>query len=367
MDELRRIAARYAKPGMVLGKPVYDNRGHMVFDSKTKLSEDSLKTLSVYGVGELLIDDPRVADVVVQPLIASELESQAAQALRQLVTETQANGSIEPVLLEEVKKPVFSMTRALFPEVMGEPNVAGCPSMQDYTYVQPAKVVGLSLLMGRRLDYSMMRLAPLGMAALLMNIGYAVLPHIMQSPSVLDRPGPLSEAEFQEVKRHPERGAEMIKQSGKFGPEVADAIEQHHERWDGSGYPEGLKGKDISLFARIIAMTDTYYALVSRRPHRKAFLPHEAIEFVMAYGGELFDSELVQLFSKEVPLYPTGVTVRLNSGEVGIISDANLGFIGRPKVRIIYDEEAQPVKNPYDIDLRVPGHQKLLIVEVLAY
>ena len=78
---MRRIAARYAKPGMVLGRPVYDNRGHMIFDANTKLSDDSLKTLEVYGVGEVLIDDPRVVDVVVQPLIPSELEAQAARAL----------------------------------------------------------------------------------------------------------------------------------------------------------------------------------------------------------------------------------------------------------------------------------------------
>jgi HD-GYP domain-containing protein (c-di-GMP phosphodiesterase class II) len=306
-------------------------------------------------------------DVEVLPLIASELESQAAQALRQLMTETQTSGNIEPILLEETKKPVFAMTRGLFPEVIGEPNVAGCASLQDYMYVQPAKVAGLSLLIGRRLENNMLKLAPLGVAALLMNIGYAVLPNLWQSQGILDKQGPLNETEFQEVKRHSSCGAEIIKRCEKFGPEVIEAIQQHHERWDGSGYPQGLKGKDISLFARIIAITDTYYALVSERPYRKAFLPHEAIEFVMAYGGELFDPELVQLFSKEVPLYPTGVTVKLNSGEVGIISGLNLGIVGRPIVRIIYDDEAQPLKDPYDIDLKLVENQKKLIVEVLAY
>ncbi len=364
---MRRISAKYAKPGMVLGKPVYDNRGHMLFDVDTKLSEDSLKTLALYGVGEVLIDDPRVMDVVVQPLIPSEIEAQAAQALRQLMTETQASKTAEPMLLEEVKKPIFSMTRGLFPDVMGEPNASGCASLQDYNFAQPAKVAGMSLLMGRRLDYPMLKLAPLGVAALLMNVGYAMLPHIAMEPSVLDKPGALTEAEFAEVKKHPEVSSEILAKSGKFAPEVVEAVLQHHEHWDGTGYPKQLKKQDISTFARIIAMCDTYYALVSRRPHRRAYLPHEAIEFVMAFAGDMFDPELAQIFSKEVPLYPTGVTVRMNTGEVGIISDAHIGFVGRPAVRIIYDEDAAPVKNPYDIDLRTTEHQQKLIVEVLAY
>jgi HD-GYP domain-containing protein (c-di-GMP phosphodiesterase class II) len=365
--ELRRIAAKYAKPGMVLGRPVYDSRGHMIFDMKTRLSEECLKTLSVYGVGELLIEDPRVADVVVQPLVPSELEAEAGQALRQLIAESQDSGSIEPMLIEQVKKPVFSMTRTLFPDVIGEPNAAGCLNLQEYSYVQPAKVVGLSLLMGRRLGYSMMQLAPLGVAALLMNVGYVKLPHVVLQPSILDKPSALTEAEFAEVKKHSQCGYELLSESGKVTPEVSQAVLQHHERWDGSGYPNGLKGEEITVFARIIAITDTYYALVSRRPHRREFLPHEAIEFIMAYGGELFDPELVQLFSKEVPLYPTGVTVKLNSGEVGFITQPNLGFIGRPVVRVVYDEEAQPIKEPFDVDLKVAENQKKLIVEVLAY
>lgn len=364
---MRRIAAKYAKAGMVLGRPVYDSRGHMLFDAKTALSQEGLKTLSVYGVGEVLIEDPRVADVVVQPLIPSELEAEASQALRQLITESQDTGVVEPALIEMVKKPVFSMTRTLFPDVIGEPNAAGCLNLQEYSFLQPAKVAGLSLLMGRRLGYTMMQLAPLGVAALLMNAGYVKLPHVVLQPSILDKPGALTETEFAEVKRHSQCGHDLLLESGKVTPEIAQAVLHHHERWDGSGYPGGLKGKDISLFGRIIAITDTYYALVSRRPHRREFLPHEAIEFIMAYGGELFDPEMVQLFSKEVPLYPTGVTVKLNTGEVGIITQPNIGFIGRPAVRIIYDEEAKPLKEPFDVDLKVAEHQKKLIVEVLAY
>ena len=154
----------------------------------------------------------------------------------------------------------------------------------------------------------------------------------------MDEPTSLTAIETHEVHQHPQYGYQILNEYARVAPEITKIILEHHERWDGSGYPRGLKGSNISPYARILAITDTYYALVSRRPHRQSYLPHEAIEFIMAYSGELFDPEFVRLFTKLVPLYPTGVMVKLNTGEEGIIADAKPGFIGRPVVRICYDK-----------------------------
>lgn len=359
---MRRISARYAHSGMVLGQPVYDARGKMLFETGTKLEEDHVKTLNIYGVGEVLLDDPRVADIDVRPMIAPELEAQATHALRQLEQETRANREIPPMLLEEMKRPIFAMSKSFFPDVIGEPNAAGCLSLPEYHYIQPTKVAAMTMVIGKTLGYSMMKLAPLGLASQLKNIGYVLLPD-----GILDKPGSLTTEEFSEVRKHPEYSAKLLKDTGRVGDEVIEAVLQHHERWDGSGYPAGLKGKDISMFARLIAIADSYYALVSRRPHRREMLPHEAIEFIMAFAGDLFDPDLSQIFARQVPIYPSGVTVKLNTKEVGIVSSANLGHVGRPKIRIIYDEDSVPVKTPYDIDLRDPDHRDKLVVEVLGY
>jgi HD-GYP domain-containing protein (c-di-GMP phosphodiesterase class II) len=352
---------------MVLGRPVYDSYGRMICDAGIELTEWDIRTLCGYGVGELTIDDSRVADVLVQPLIPPEVEAVASQALKDLVIEGGSIGKIEPVLMHKIRDSINSMTRTMLPEPVGDLNVAGCLNLQEYSYVQPAKVAGMSQLMGNSLGLNMSQLASLGVGALLMNVGYVKLPHVMLQPSILDKPSALTDREFSELKKHCYYGHELLSESGEVPPEVSQAVLQHHERWDGSGYPNGLKGGEISLFARTIAIADTYYALVSRRPHRREFLPHEAIEFIMAYSGELFDPELVQLFSKRVPLYPTGVTVKLNGGEVGFVTNANVGFIGRPVVRVVYDEEAKPIKEPFDVDLKMAENQKKLIVEVLGY
>ena len=359
---MRRISARYAKVGMVTGKPVYDARRNLLFDKNTELTKESLNTLKVYGVGEILIDDPRVDDVIVQPMIAPELEAQMAEALKQLKLETRAKKFIEPMLLQEAKKPVFAATRSLFPEVVGEPNAAGCLLLQDYDYIHPAKVASMSLAIGKMLGWRVLKLAPLGLSALLMNIGYIKLP-----TGILTKQGSLAADERHEIHKHPYYGASMLNESGRVSPEVTRAVLQHHERWDGSGYPNGIKEKDISIYARIIAITDTYYALVSRRPHRKELLPHDALDFIMTYAGELFDPELVQLFADQVPIYPNGVTVKLSTKEVGIVVDTNLGSIARPKVRIIYDEDSTAVKDPYEIDLTESTYEDTTVIEVLGY
>lgn len=359
---MRRISAKYAKANMTLGRALYDSKGYLLFEPGTQLSEDNLSSLQIHGVGEIVINDPRVEDVPVMPLVAPEIEGEAIQALRQLMTESMGKKELNMGLLDEASKPIYAMTRDLFPTVIGEPNVAGCHSTEDYHYVQPVKVAGLSLFIGRMYGYTLANLASLGVAAIFMNIGYIVLP-----PKDIEGVDATSDEQNDEFNKHPWYGSEIIKRFGALDPRVAEAILHHHERWDGHGHPHGLTGEDISHFGRILAIVDTYYDLVSARPHRRALMPNQAVEFIMAYSNELFDPELVQLFARQIPIYPTGVTVKLNTGEMGIVSDANLGHVGRPKVRICYDDEEKVVDEPFDVDLSLDENQDRLVLSVLEY
>lgn len=358
---MRRISGNYAKPGMTLSKPVYDAQGFEVIESGTKLDDKLLRTLSIHNVAEIIIEDWRVADVPVQQLISPEHEGRAIQALRQIMMECQGTKFIDDALLEEAEDPILQMTRELFPEVIGEANAGGCASIKDYPYIQPVKVAGLSLLLGRRLGFGVLELISLGMAALFKDIGSIVLPQ-----GLMDKSQP-SESELLEIQKHPLYGAEIVSQYERFAPEVSEAIFYHHERWDGTGYPEGRKKDDIPSFARIIGISDSYFELVSKRPDSEKLMPHEAVEYIMAYSGEMFEPKLVEIFARQVPLYPTGVTVKLNTGEVGIVSDSNLGFIGRPTVRICFDEEGRPLREPYDTNLADSENQGLLVVQVMEY
>ena len=364
--KLRRISTQYAQPGMVLSMDVHDHYGNVLLAQGTRLTIDNVATLGHMGGGEMSFEDRRVDDIPVTPLIPARLEGDAARKLHALLDEADAiiksNTDGRNINMNPAQKAIFSMVEQLFPVVIGEANATGCFSLKDYNCVHPVQVTSLSLLMGRRVRYNEAELTDLGVAALLQNIGYVALPQGM-----MDEPTSLTAIETHEVHQHAQYGYQILNEYATIAPQIIKTILEHHERWDGSGSPRGLKGNDISPHARILAITDTYYALVSRRPHRQSYLPHEAIEFIMAYSGELFDPELARLFTKLVPLYPTGVMVNLNTGEMGIISDAKPGFIGRPVVRICYDKHLKELTKPHDMDLTESEHQHRLVTNVVEY
>ena len=361
---MRRTAPKHAKPGMVLGAPVYDNYGTMLLESHTTLDEECLKTLLSNEVAEILLDDRRVSDIRVKPLIPQQLEGKAAQALRRLLIQNQGRSSLVASNVADVVSTMNSVARALELEFenIGEAVVTGITSQDDYMYIQPVKAATLALLLGRRSGYIGAELASLGVATLLKDVGYISIPQ-----EILHRPDLLTEKELLKIRQHPTFGYELLSQHPSCSGVIANAVLQHHERWNGSGYPYGLKGQDTNPFAQIMAIADTHTALLSNRPGRRMYMPHEAIEYIMAYAGEQFNAELVELFVRQVPCYASGLTVKLNTKEIGIVSDANLGFIGRPTVRIIYDEDSGKVSKPYDINLCKVEYQHKLITDIMDY
>jgi HD-GYP domain-containing protein (c-di-GMP phosphodiesterase class II) len=384
---MRRISAKHAKPTMFLGRALYDCFGKLLLKEGTKLSSAQVENLEELGVGELFIMDKRVDDVVAWPLITPELEGSIAGSLRQILRKAQhiiGSGKAQMMDLSSIRQGVFEMVQQLFPVAMGEPVVVGCHSMKDYDFVHPVKVTSLSLLMGKAAGMGQTELINLGMATLLQNIGYAALPE-----GLADKEGPLDESETQTIQKHPSYGAEIVKRYGQAAQETALIIQQHHERWNGSGYPQGIKGRSICHGARILGITDSIVALVSKRPHRGCILPkeaqefinafsgdfsdadflrpHQAMEFIVAYSGELFDPDLVKIFTQQLPTYPSGIMVKLNTGEVGIVSNANCGYFSRPKVRICYDSNMRELAKTYDYNLADAEHQRKLIVQVMEY
>jgi len=372
---------------MFLGRALYDCFGKLLLKEGTKLSAQQVENLEELGVGELFIMDKRVDDVTAWPLITPELEGAIAVSLRQVLNKAQhiiSSGKAQMLDLTNVRQGVFEMVQQLFPVAMGEPVVVGCHSMKDYDFVHPVKTTSLSLLIGKAAGMGQTELINLGMAALLQNIGYAALPQ-----GLVDKEGPLTENEVLTVQKHAAYGAEIVKRYGQAAQETALIVQQHHERWNGTGYPQGLKARNICHGARILGITDSVVALVSKRPHRGCILPkeaqdfvnafsgdlgdadflrpHQAMEFIVAYSGELFDPELVKIFTQQLPTYPSGIMVKLNTGEVGIVSNANCGYFSRPKVRLCYDSELREMDKFPDINLADAEHQRKLIVQVMEY
>jgi putative nucleotidyltransferase with HDIG domain len=156
------------------------------------------------------------------------------------------------------------------------------------------QVAILATAICRRLQLAPADVVRIRRAALLHDIGKTVIPN-----RILGKAGPLSEAEFAIVKRHPEAGARLVERLGD--PELTRIVLHHHERLDGAGYPAGLKGEEIPLGARIVAVADTFDALTSERPYRAAMAPHEALELLAAVAGTQLDPDVVRAFRRTQP------------------------------------------------------------------
>jgi HD-GYP domain-containing protein (c-di-GMP phosphodiesterase class II) len=209
----------------------------------------------------------------------------------------------------------------------------------------------LAVRLGTGLGLRDVELVRLGTAAVLMDVGMALLPGSpVQEPDQLD-----VEARAL-MQRHPDVGAQLLRRSG-YDDGVGQVVLDHHEGWSGDGYPQKKSGNSIYRSARVLNLAMTYVALISDRPYRPAYLPHEAMEYLLAYSGDQFDPALVDALVRTVPPYPAGARVLLDGDVPATVVDPQIGQVARPIVRL--DDGTV-------IDMASPGHLNRFVVGVLS-
>jgi HD-GYP domain-containing protein (c-di-GMP phosphodiesterase class II) len=356
---MRRITVKYAKPRMIAELPIYDNWGKQLSPRNKELTAEFIRFIGEKGVNEIFIRDRRTDDVFVAPLFSPQTEGRLTEAIRQLVLNHMGKPDIEDNDLNQVAVTLGALIGDMELNLRGEINVSWSISSQDYLYLKPVKTAALSLAIGRALKLDNKELLTLGLTATLKDIGL--------SPEVINTVDFISEGGSSRLYNHPIAAHKILSQHQITSGEIAEGVQQHHENWSGSGYPQLLKGKAISRNARIIAIADAFVDLLSERPGRGKFMPHEAIEYIMAGGGDQFDPELVELFVRHIPSYPAGLSVQMNNGDIGIVTNPKLGFVARPVVRICFKAVDGLLDRPFDIDLTDPPHQSRIIAKVLEY
>lgn len=216
----------------------------------------------------------------------------------------------------------------------------------SYTFAHSVSVAVSALTLAVRVGYPRDAVRELGQAALLHDVGKSRV-----RPEVLLKPGSLEASEWEEMKQHSRHGFDILKESGGFSDAICQAVLQHHERWDGGGYPLGLHGLQISRFARLVSVVDAYDAITSDRVYRRGEQPYEAVEALVALQGSHFDPEVVRLFFENVQIYPIGTLVELSTGEAGVVARSNPHLPTRPVVRVLFGPDALPLAQPRLVDL----------------
>lgn len=218
----------------------------------------------------------------------------------------------------------------------------------DYTFLHSVNVCTLMANFTGSADMAPQAMHDITIGALLHDVGKMRI-----NMNLLKKPARFTEGEFRLVKAHVLLGADQLRQLPDMPALAFEPVEQHHERMDGSGYPKGLKGGEISIPGRMTAIADVYEAISSDSYYRKGMSPAQAMQkmFEWTNKNKLFDPELMQLFIRSLGIYPVGSLVVLESGRIAVVIEQHEGQLLTPVVRAIYDSKRQHYIPPEDIDL----------------
>ena len=241
-------------------------------------------------------------------------------------------------LVEEISNSVLRNPGALI-------SLARLKTANDYTFMHSVAVCALMIALARKLGLDEQQTRDAGMAGLLHDLGKAMIPM-----EILNKPGKLTDEEFDLVKTHPEEGHKLLLGGIGISEMTRDVCLHHHEKIDGSGYPKRLNGETMSLFAKMGAVCDVYDAVTSNRPYKAGWDPAESIKRMAEWKGH-FDPVVFQAFVKSLGIYPIGSFIRLESGKLGVVIEQGEQSLLKPKVRVFFSTKSQAYIKPETIDL----------------
>ncbi|MBU3738727.1 MAG: HD-GYP domain-containing protein [Rhodoferax sp.] len=228
-------------------------------------------------------------------------------------------------------------------------SLARLKTADDYTYMHSLAVCAMMVALSKQLGLDEARTRSAGLAGLLHDLGKAFVPI-----KILNKPGTLTPQEFGVMKGHPVEGHRALQRSGNVDPVALDVCLHHHEKVDGSGYPKGLKGDDISLFAKMGAVCDVYDAITSNRPYKTGWDPAESLRKMAEWSKGHFDPAVFQAFVKSMGIYPVGSLVMMASGRIGVVTEQGTKSLTTPKVKLFFSTKSNLRIPPVVIDLSRP-------------
>lgn len=234
-------------------------------------------------------------------------------------------------------------------------SLARLKTADDYTYMHSVAVCALMVALSGKLGLDEVQTRSSGIAGLLHDLGKVAMP-----TEVLNKPGKLTVAEFDIMKTHPTQGYKMLMASHGVDPVALDVVLHHHEKMDGSGYPERQKGDQISLYARMGAVCDVYDAITSNRPYKSGWDPAEAMHQMAQWTNGHFDPKVFQAFIRGMGIYPVGSLVRLASGRIGVVTEQSAKSLAKPIIKVFFSTKANMRIAPEMLDLSQSGiHERI--------
>ncbi len=281
---------------------------------------------------------------------ATKLRARSAQAMRDLFGEARLGKAVDTAicgtLVNEVAESIDRNPDAFR-------SLARLKNADEYTYMHSVTVCALMVSLGRELGMDEDQCREAGLAGMLHDLGKALMPQ-----DVLNKPGKLTPEEFDIIKQHPVKGYELLMQARDIPQAVSDVCLHHHERYDGTGYPDKQAGEGITLLSRMGAICDVYDAVTSNRPYKAGWDPAYAITQMASWKGH-FDTAIFKAFIRCVGIYPTGSLVRMKSGKLGVVVEQNPEALTKPRVKLFFSTRTHEPLRPELVDLAVNSREQI--------
>jgi len=354
-------SVRNLKEGDVLAKAIVGKNGMVILNKGTKLTQSYIKRLNEYGVSSVHIEKKiekkveKISLSIAKPMTKDKVINQSPVRNRDFIYNAimdRANQfTMTSVKLSSEKQArLINMLRQTLVDILAQPRtVELLLTLHDYDhylFTHSLNVAIWSALMGMELEYNSSQMLELLLGALLFDIGMTQIP-----VEIVKSNGTLTKMQWETLKRHTTIGYTLMTSIEGMPHMSAMCALQHHERFDGSGYPLNLKGNSITEYAQIVAIADCYDALTSSRMHRMAYTVQEAIEFMFAAGNYFYNADLVKVFLKPITAYPLSSILTLSNGQMAVVSSYSSAIAHRPVVKIIREANGTPVHTPYELDL----------------
>jgi len=288
-------------------------------------------------------DKPAAAALKDEVARARRLHGEAHRIVRNMMDDVRLGQQIEidrvEPLVENMVDSIFRNQDALLP-------LARLKKHDDYTFQHSVSVCALLVAFGRGLKLSRSAIKEMALGGLLHDVGKARIPD-----AILNKPGKLTDDEFMHMKAHVDLGVASLRQSAGISDIALRVAAEHHERFDGSGYPGKLKGEGISLYGQMASIVDVYDAISSDRVYHKGMSPTQALKKLLEWSSHHFDPRLVQVFIRAIGIYPSGTLVQLESKRLGVVVEQNEKNLLSPVVRIFYHAGQRHYIAPENVDL----------------
>jgi len=306
-------------------------------------------------------DDPPAPE---PPLPMPAAEKKPGEAMRSLRSEIKPASGIQAEMYRSIEDVMGTLSRSgkldvrkletavepMVDSVLRNPAAMSClmriRRRGGYLHSHSLASSVWATMLGREigLDRDALRVVALG--AMLLDVGKTRIPE-----ELLNKPGVLTAAELRQLRQHVELGLEVLREAGEVDQRVLDMVACHHERFNGSGYPNGLKCGEIPVYGRIAGIVDTYDAMITSRPYASTQSSFGALRQLRVLAGTEFQAEIVDQFTQAIGMFPTGTLVQLNTGEIAVVSAQNRTRRLRPEVMIILDRDHKPLEEFRVVDL----------------